>query len=898
MTGGGTGGFGNRLFVYYRVAAAEPASYVWTISGAPGHGGALGAIATFQGVDISSPIVAESGQATPSAFSHTAPSVDTGTLTETMLVATFSAGSAATWTAPGGMTEIVDAASVAVPNNVGLSLHMAYESRAAAGLTGTRTATYSNPPAADTGATHLLALRPPPVRFQILAADFALRCPAFPTSVTIIARDASGNLLPTYANLVNITTSSGSGDWSIAAADGGMIRLNLAMSIAGTLSVRVQEAATGFGSTGAPITFVSDGYTVVTDPIQVAGRPQVLTVEHRVAPGCGLSTAGGHGGNSNVRVWLTLEPAHPGGATLPGATGVTTVNPLPAAEPGANNITLNFGGPGALAPGQAPLTLNTLDVGKYILNIRDGNTNVRGTSAPITTRPFALAIRGDNAGSNVQHGTSETSALMIDTNTGAVAAAGDDFTVTVAAYLWQAADDAAPADGVPDAGANVTDNGLTACFAWDTTLSAGAVLPAGGTLGAFSLGGASPTIAQTSFAGGFSRVTSLRYAEVGNVLIQASARNYLNSPGVTVTGDSSMDGVAGGGYVGRFRPKRFALDMSAGNEPALVNRAAAACAPASSFTYLGEMLQLTFRLLAQNAQGGTTLNYNGLYARQDLSAGDPTAAFGLGARGGTTNLTGRIAAVYESAIPVWANGVLIANGASAVRASVLRRSAPDDPDGPYTGVQFGIVPAEPDSVPMDTLDLDADNNAVNERKNLGVSTELRYGRLRLLNAVGSEKLPLPIPMEVQYWTGSAFAASTLDNCTTLGRANFTLDSYTGNLNACETILNSPTVTFAGGVANVSLTAPCTGVPCAGNNGSVLVTANVGSAASGNYCNAVGGAELPATPAARSYLLGRWNDAADPDGNAATAYDDNPFARAAFGLYGSQPNNFIYFRENY
>jgi hypothetical protein len=28
------------------------------------------------------------------------------------------------------------------------------------------------------------------------------------------------------------------------------------------------------------------------------------------------------------------------------------------------------------------------------------------------------------------------------------------------------------------------------------------------------------------------------------------------------------------------------------------------------------------------------------------------------------------------------------------------------------------------------------------------------------------------------------------------------------------------------------------------------------------------------------------------------YTADPSSRAAFGLYGGQPNNFIYFRENY
>ena len=60
--------------------------------------------------------------------------------------------------------------------------------------------------------------------------------------------------------------------------------------------------------------------------------------------------------------------------------------------------------------------------------------------------------------------------------------------------------------------------------------------------------------------------------------------------------------------------------------------------------------------------------------------------------------------------------------------------------------------------------------------------------------------------------------------------------------------------------------------------------------------------MAATAAGLSYLLGRWNDnpltGGDPDGNANTNYDDKPAGRAAFGLYGTQPNNFIFFRENF
>lgn len=160
-TGAGTGGFGNVLYVYRRVATgAEPASYTWNFGGAPVNAGAAGGILSFSGVDTANPIIASAGQVTPSAGTHTAPSIDTGLVTNSMLVGSFSANSAATWTPPAGSTEAVDVPSIGVPDDLGLSIEINYEFRAAAGPTGTRSATQSTPPTNDTGATHMLALRP------------------------------------------------------------------------------------------------------------------------------------------------------------------------------------------------------------------------------------------------------------------------------------------------------------------------------------------------------------------------------------------------------------------------------------------------------------------------------------------------------------------------------------------------------------------------------------------------------------------------------------------------------------------------------------------------------------------------------------------------------------------
>lgn len=873
------GNSSRQQFFYRTATVGEPVSHTWTLSAS--HTGAAAGMAAYYGADPATPLDVFGGNATPvggdSNVQHRAQGIVT-TVPSTTVITAHSFSSAETWTPPGGMTERVDVASLPTPNGAGISLEMNDSAQLAAGATGDRVATAAGN--GDTGVAQILALRPAPFYFDIQAGQYNLRCGAFPAEISIVVRDtATGAVIPGFANLVNLSTSAGVGNWSVVAANGalnngaandgaatyqfvagdsGAIVLGLAVTSLSSLTVGVQDSVTGVTSAGPTINFVSDGYVIVPDPIQIAGRPQVITVERRVAPGCGLAGGAGHNGNNAEKIWLTLDASHPGAAALPGATGVTIVNPLPTAEPGANNITLAFAG------GVATFQLTSADVGKYRINIRDTNTARRGTSPAITTRPFALAFPG------IQHGSDENSAVL--------AAAGDDFAATLGAYLWQAGDDnnVAGGDGVPDApNTNVTDNGLAPRFAWDTLLAAGAALPSPGATGTLTRAGGTPLVPLAGFAGGAAPLNDLRYSEVGNAVITATVSNYLDTPGATVTGHSGLDGAASA-YVGRFRPKHFALSSGT-----LMNRSALACAPASTFSYMNEGLQLGFTLTAQNTQNQTTANYHGAYAKLGLTT---FANWNIGARSGTTDLTARVdTAVAPTGS--WVNGV----AANVAITTGIRRATPDDPDGPYPGLAFGIAPVDPDTTAMDVLDLDVDNNAATDHKSVGGATEARFGRLRLQNALGSERVTLPVRMEAQYWNGSAFATNGDDDCTALPRSAIALDFTGSTLAACQTALTQATVTFADGAAVPTLAAPNP------NRGSVLLRANL-SAAAGNYCAAVGGAFDPATSASMPYLLGRWDDGANPDADANTSYDDEPAARATFGLYGSQPNNFIYFRE--
>ena len=275
---------------------------------------------------------------------------------------------------------------------------------------------------------------------------------------------------------------------------------------------------------------------------------------------------------------------------------------------------------------------------------------------------------------------------------------------------------------------------------------------------------------------------------------------------------------------------------------------------------------LAFTLSAREFGGAVTPNYSA--ATLGALNVATFANLAMGARSATTNLTGRIDSGSTSA-GSWSSG-----SASVSVTTAIRRATPDNPDGPYTALAFGIAPTDPDSVAMNTLDLDVDGVGGNDHRNVGVSTAVRFGRLRLQNALGSERIDLPIPAVLQHWNGTAFAFVTNmdDSCTTLTATNLSLGSYTGGITAINmgnSHITPATISFSvsPGVGDLKLTKPS---PLPASPGSTTLTVDLGAEA-------------------KTYLQGNWGVA---------TYTANPSSRAAFGLYGAQPRNFIFFRENY
>lgn len=331
--------------------------------------------------------------------------------------------------------------------------------------------------------------------------------------------------------------------------------------------------------------------------------------------------------------------------------------------------------------------------------------------------------------------------------------------------------------------------------------------------------------------------------------------------------------------VGRFVPDHFAVTPTA---PTL----ATGCA-AGSFTFVGQAFNYAtapvFTVQARNFSGNPTTLYtdNTKWWRitdSSLAGKAYTAASGTL---DTTGVPGTDPVILDAGA---GSGSLTFSSGTGL---FFARTTPVLPFDAEISLAINIIDA--DGVvyesPIGTPANPARFGTASAGNGIAFSSgkQMRFGRLRIGNANGSQLLPLKVQMQAQYWAstgaGNSFIANTDDSCTALVAANIALGNYQKNLNACET---SVTVgSFAGGRSAVQLSAPGNG-----NNGSVDLTANLGAGGSGTTC--VAGAVTPVTGANRAYLQGNWSGG---------AYDQNPTARAAFGVYRGA-EEVIHIRENF
>ena len=404
-------------------------------------------------------------------------------------------------------------------------------------------------------------------------------------------------------------------------------------------------------------------------------------------------------------------------------------------------------------------------------------------------------------------------------------------------------------------------------------------------------------IATGSLAGAFNAASPLNgtavgnaftYSEVGNFRLLAEGLYDSSFTAVDQPADCTNDfsnSVAAGkvgckfgntvptGWVGRFIPADFLFTIT--DHGALLDSCSG-----SGFSYAGTAIgyaapQLPAALItARNSDGITTQNYTGAYNKLPLSGIDMPNITSDGTQLGADGVT-RVGVNWSVGTPVLSdngNGTLDF-GLSGDTFTYGRTT--NDRVAPFTTDLRLTVQGITDDDAVSASGMPQDFNPA--------GVEVRYGRMAMQNAQGSELLPLHVPLQAEYYAGSAsgFVTNLADACSQVVQISLVdLDSSDG-LKATtaadrNTAVYAP-VAVAGGYAARDLSdagllfvqPPVGGAynlnlqpPGQGNTGSTRVVVDV--------------------PAWLEYI---WNGAAMSD----------PSAKASFGVF-SRPGGLIYQRE--
>ncbi|WP_137719855.1 DUF6701 domain-containing protein [Methylobacillus flagellatus] len=843
-------GNASQLYTYLRVAGgSEPVSYNWTFSGGA-HVGLVGSLSALTGVDVTAPVVdTEAGTATVSDVSHTAPSVSASRASHALFTA-HAYSSAGSWTAPAGMTELTDVASTTLGSSSGISLSTHVESRFLLGASGTRTATASA--AADTGAAQSIILRSASLfdHIRIEHDGSALTCAAEPVVVKACADPActtlytsgtvTGNLIWTGVpnGIIPFTINPslpGSGQTVVNVSVTTVQAIILGSSNVFPLPGNVGDCLNiSNGSASCQLQFTNTGFLFSTIPNQIAGiNSASITMQAvRTDNNTGVCSTLFSGNRVVEMAAQCMNPTTCAGQAV-SINGVPIAGSPASSIAGYTAVSLSFG-----ANSTASFIQRYPDVGSIRLSARyalEPGVFVSGGSNNYVVRPYDLRIVDIAATASAAANPGAASAsgpAFVAAGDGSTAASQFSLSVAAAAY----SDNAPGYTVAPNFGRELVPEGVLLSHA----LIADADLVNPGTLFNASLPG-------SSFIGGVVRPTNLGWNEVGIMQLVAGIADgdYLGAGPAALATPS--------GNIGRFYPAGFRR-LSSDVTPA--------CSAVADFTYMGQGFNVaaTLQAVAAGSSQSVTQNYRGAYAKGQVLLAAEHADNGI-------DLSSRLTVPTSS----WLAGVYTLNG-TAQFARPLSAS-PDASWGPYDNLLLGVRVADSDGAVLDGLNMNpataATCSTCNHQLLDSTPMRMRLGRLRLQNAYGSELLPLPVPLEAQYWNGSLYATNTLDSCTTLAASQVAMGNYQGSLAACETSVSTAGLLQSGRI-NLTLSRPGPG-----NGGSVDLSLNAGAAASGNSC--VAGAATTATAAGFSW------------------FGVNPGARATFGLRRSP---LIYLRENF
>ena len=941
-------GTSNSLAVYRRVAgASEPASYTWTVSG---NNYAVGGIQSFSGIDTASPIDVENGQTTPNGTTHTTPSVTT-TVAGAILVTSHTYSSNRTWSPPSGMIEAIDV-SMGPDGAIGQALEANYEFLGAAGSTGTKSATAAgDADTGNAHILALRPLSPGltiPKPAGTVAGDFMVAAIGVqddsltitpPSGWTLLRRMDQGS--GTDNSLAIYTKAAGASEpatysWAISGSNfshavGGIQSFSGVDTTNGPVNAEDGQSTSSSTSHSTPSidptvantmlvtahTFASsrtwtapsgmtEAYDTASLPVSNSeGQSIVGSYQPHVflATGTKTATVGGNSDTGNAHI-LALRPLPITGVTggfnaYDTTTGAGATSGFIKTKIAGSTVNFSI-----IALNWPRTAIETGFTGTVRVEVLDASNNTgaldingcRSSWTVLQTLSNPTFVAGDNGRKTVSFTQANsykdlrvrvsyptTSPTQIGCSNDNFAMRPDIFTFTVTDADWETAGTTRTLNNVAVPG------GITHKAGRPFTVQATAINAVGAvttnyddtpifipsvctgsactaTSGTFTLG--------AGFVAGVMTSNVATYSEVGSIRGRIRDSVFSNVDASDGSSGSERDISASNIDIGRFVPDNFAVAL---NTPSF----GTAC---GAFTYVGQKFNYAtapvITLTARNFAGGTTTLYAGVLwqiTNASLTGKSYTAATGTL---DVSGLPGTDPVIFSAGA---GTGTLTFGSGTGLSFSRTTPVAPFDGD---IGLSINVIDADgisPATNPA-TFGTATPGNGIAFTS----GKSLRFGRLTVRNANGSQLLPLLVPVEAQYWSGApinGFISNTLDSCTTIASANDAMGNYTGNLSGsptCETAI------VGGGALSAGRGVLMLAAPGSGNGGSVDLTVNLGASASGSTCTTQGGAPGSATTANLPHLQGNWSGG---------AYDQNPAARATFGITrGSEEVVFV--RENF
>jgi len=470
------------------------------------------------------------------------------------------------------------------------------------------------------------------------------------------------------------------------------------------------------------------------------------------------------------------------------------------------------------ANGNAPLTFNYSDVGLVRLHARKTGVGapavtLAGASNAFVVKPASFSLVATCA-DGTANSANQTSPSASDAK---FCRAGQNFSIIVTALNQQG-------NPTPSYGKESTPETISATWARQ--------LPIPGSDGALPTG--NPVF--TGSGGVFGTVTNYAWMwdEVGilKATLAVGDGDYLGAGNTTGTA-----------YAGRFYPHHFKVEVTPQCGGFVYSgRPGASVIPGQPFSV---------KATAMNGKtpAAPTTNYTaggGFASAVNLS---------LSAGGSAGNLYVDSTQGGAGAIPATK---FVSNGEGEVLHSTVT--------GRISYV-FDSFPTQETTITLHAEDVDTHPST-----GIDGTTRARSGRLRLINAYGSELLPIRVEYRAEYWDGNRWLTNTADTCSGIAAANVAGMAPSG----------SPT--FSSGVGFITF-------PKLGSAGFRDIAVNLNASGNDTSCNAT---HPPGTTAAnRPWLQGHWSAPSNCGGVAAWAQDPNARLR-----FGSPKAPYIYMRERY